>query len=173
MVEYEMRPALLLTLSFGITVGAATAFGQNERTEEMELPLTGVSQTTALNFAGVPPNEPIIKRIAIGQTPEEVNAVLGEPSNCSRPKKHKRSIEFKCTYMLPDLRETTKVTFIDGKMAIGEATSWGGPSTLETVLNAASSVYLALECPKLRNKPVLLLTTNDLQTLQMCTAAGL
>lgn len=142
------------------------------------------------------PEEPaIVKKpelLKTGQTLEQVSALMGFPDAVE----HRDSAHFadgvkdgNAVWLYRTRPGTSgknlSVTFATGKVTkirsgkFAYAPEPNEPKTHEkleriagAVLEVTLSVYLSRVCPQVRRKPVILLSADDVQTVQVCTASG-
>ena len=147
-----------------VVFALATAAGQ----ERKELPTDSSPSQTTLT-----PQPHLVKR---GQTPEQVVSVMGLPDAVEHTRARTDDNNAKWYYGTRDL---FIVRFVNGTVnQIKKAKAYTGEPTkferaLDRVVQGATIGYLAYSCPTVRRKPMLWLTTNDIQLLKACIAAGL
>jgi len=118
------------------------------------------------------PQPALVKR---GQTPEQVVSVMGLPDAVEHTRARTDGNNAKWYFGTSDL---FIVKFVNGTVQQTKRAKvhTGGPTkferALDQVVQGAVAGYLAYSCPTVRRKPLLWLTTNDIQLLNACIASG-
>ena len=114
------------------------------------------------------------------QTPDQVRSIMGPPEDVKGRRKGDDS-NATWYYASPSTEPfaTLGVTFSRGKVKRirlmdeeAQAAAAARPSKADKVLQIGATLYLAWACPQIRRKPIVLLTTDDVELLQACKSAG-